>query len=45
MQSLLEIVRRSSDISLWLACCWTRERLASRDGNEEKDEHTSVTTT
>ena len=45
MHSLLGIVRHSSDIFLWLACCWTRERLASRDGNEEKDEHTLVRTT
>ena len=45
IDSLLGIVRRSSDISLWLACCWTRERLASRDGSEEKDEHTLLRTT
>ena len=45
IQSLLGIVRRSSDLSLWLACCWRRERLASRDGNEEKDEHVLLRTT
>ena len=45
IHSLLGIVRRSFDISLWLACCWTRERLASHDGNEENDEDTLVRTT
>ena len=45
IHSLPGIVQRSSDISLWLACCWTRERLANHDGNEEKDEHTLVRTT
>ena len=34
--SLLGVGLRSSDISLRIACCWTIERLTSRDGNEEK---------
>ena len=35
-------MRRSSDISLRLACCWTIER--RREDNEEKGEHTLVMT-